>query len=171
MTAAEALTLRRALVVDDSADLAESMAAALKLCGFLARTACNGADALVCMATWLPEVVFVDLTMPDTSGIDVVQAARRAEWSRGMHMIAMTGWSSDAQRSNALAAGFDLFVEKPFDLDILRALLAPLEARQQPTSAEDVEVAQQPPQQQEDQHGAETSAAEFLRSPARRNTA
>jgi two-component system OmpR family response regulator len=129
MTTPSAVVIRRALVVDDSADLAESMAAALSLLGFEAQTAHNGPDALVCMASWRPEVVFLDLTMPDTGGIEVVQSARSSEWSRGMIIIAMTGWSAQSQRDSALAAGFDQFVEKPFDLAILRALLAPFEAR------------------------------------------
>ncbi len=119
---------RRVLVVDDSADLADSMAAALSLLGFEARTCNDGSDALRCMASWLPEIVLLDLTMPETGGIDVLQSARLEEWSRGMIMIAMTGWSSDAQRENALGAGFDLFVEKPFDMEMLRTMLSPFGA-------------------------------------------
>jgi len=116
---------RRVLVVDDSVDLADSLAAAIEMLGLSARTATDGATALASMASWLPEIVFLDLTMPEMSGMDVLQAARRADWSRGMIMVAMTGWSSDAQRDNALTAGFDVFVEKPFDLAALRTLLAP----------------------------------------------
>ncbi len=125
MTHHDSTSARRVLVVDDSPDLGESMAAALLLLGYEARTSLNGADALQCMATWRPGIVFLDLSMPDGSGIDVLQSARLEVWSHGMIMIAMTGWSSDAQREASLAAGFDVFVEKPFDLEMLRALLTP----------------------------------------------
>ncbi len=125
MTQSEPAARRRVLVVDDSADLAESMAASLELLAFEARCCGRGTEALRIMAEWLPEIVFLDLTLPGSSGIDVLQSARRTDWGRGIMMIAMTGWSADAQRDIALAAGFDVFVEKPFDLEVLRPLLAP----------------------------------------------
>ena len=108
------------------------MAAALELLGFDARAATDGPDALRCMASWLPEIIFLDLTMPECGGLDVLQAARAHEWSRGMVMIAMTGWDAEAQRSKSLAAGFDLFVEKPFDLVDLRALMTPYGVHETP---------------------------------------
>jgi DNA-binding response OmpR family regulator len=116
---------RRVLVVDDSDDLGASLAAALELLGFDARSFTDGRDALACMASWKPAIVFLDLTMPALSGIDVLHAAHACEWSAGMVMIAMTGWDASAQREQALVAGFDHFVEKPFDLDVLSALLTP----------------------------------------------
>lgn len=114
---------RRVLVVDDSDDLGASMAAALELLGFDARSSTDGRDALACMASWKPAIVFLDLTMPALSGVDVLRAAHACEWSAGMVMIAMTGWDASAQREQALAAGFDHFVEKPFDLDVLSTLV------------------------------------------------
>lgn len=125
MSPTETLVRRRVLVVDDSDDLGDSMAAALELLGFDARSSSDGPDALLCMEAWRPEIVFLDLTMPGCGGIEVLQAARASDWSQGMVMIAMTGWDAAAQRTKALEAGFDLFVEKPFDLVDLRSLLTP----------------------------------------------
>ncbi len=104
------------------------MAAALELLGFDARSSSDGRDALQCMASWLPEIVFLDLTMPEFGGVDVLHAARLRDWGQGMILIAMTGWDADAHRARALAAGFDVFVEKPFDLVTLRSLLSPNDA-------------------------------------------
>ncbi len=115
----------RVLVMDDSADLVDSLAAGLSVLGFETRTALTGDVALSSMASWLPHIAFLDLSMPNTGGINVLQAARQAEWGRSVVMIAMTGWSSDAERARALEAGFDVFVEKPFDLQALDALLKP----------------------------------------------
>lgn len=127
---------RRVLVVDDSDDLGASMAAALELLGFDARSFTDGQDALACMASWQPAVVFLDLTMPALSGVDVLHAAHACEWSAGMVMIAMTGWDASAQREQALAEGFDHFVEKPFDLDVLSTLM---------TSFADTTAGERPP--------------------------
>jgi len=125
MSPAATMVRRRVLVVDDSSDLGDSMAAALELLGFDARASSDGPDALVCMESWLPEIIFLDLTMPECGGIEVLHAARAHGWSQGMVMIAMTGWDAEAQRDKALEAGFDMFVEKPFDLVDLRLLMAP----------------------------------------------
>jgi len=125
MSPAAPMVRRRVLVVDDSDDLGDSMAAALELLGFDARSSSNGSDALVCMETWRPDIIFLDLTMPTWGGIEVLHAARAHDWSQGMIMIAMTGWDAVTQRGKALEAGFDLFVEKPFDLVDLRLLMAP----------------------------------------------
>jgi len=125
MSTAPTAGRRRVLVVDDSDDLGASMAAALDLLGFDARTATDGPGALACMEGWLPDIIFLDLTMPGFGGLDVLRTARAEHWSRGMVMIAMTGWDAAAQRTRALDAGFDMFVEKPFDLEDLRALMTP----------------------------------------------
>ncbi len=117
---------RRVLVVDDNSDLAESMSAVLELLGYEVRSATSGGDALTCMESWLPQVVFLDLTMPDMSGVEVVERARAASWCESIMLVAMTGWSAGVERDRALAAGFDLFVEKPVDMDTLQTLLAPL---------------------------------------------
>ncbi len=126
METTKAVPDRRVLVVDDNADLAESMAAVLQLLGYEVRSATNGHDALTCMASWLPQIVFLDLTMPDMSGVEVVKRARAATWGDSIMLVAMTGWTADAERERALAAGFDLFVEKPVGMETLQALLAPL---------------------------------------------
>lgn len=128
METTKAVSDRRVLVVDDNADLAESMAAVLELLGYEVRSATNGDDALTCMASWLPRVVFLDLTMPQMSGVEVVERARAASWCESIMLVAMTGWSADEERERALSAGFDVFVEKPVDLETLRTLLAPLNA-------------------------------------------
>jgi DNA-binding response OmpR family regulator len=125
MSAAATLVRRRVLVVDDSEDLGDSMAAALELLGFDACASHDGRDGLALMASWRPEIIFLDLTMPAGGGIEVLQEAKTHAWSQGMVMIAMTGWDAEAQRTRALAAGFDMFVEKPFDLVDLRLLMAP----------------------------------------------
>jgi len=125
MSGAATLVRRRVLVVDDSEDLGDSMAAALELLGFDACASHDGQDGLARMASWRPEIIFLDLTMPAGGGIEVLQQAKAHAWSHGMVMIAMTGWDAEAQRVRAMEAGFDVFVEKPFDLVDLRLLMAP----------------------------------------------
>jgi len=60
----------RVLVVDDSRDLADSLAASLSLLGCAVKTATDGESAVACLAAWRPSVAFIDLSMPGLSGFD-----------------------------------------------------------------------------------------------------
>ncbi len=115
---------RRVLVVDDNADVAETMASVITLLGAETRTAADGMAALACMEAWAPHLVFMDVGMPGLSGPEVVQQARQHAWGARITMIAVTGSSRAEDRALALDAGFDLYVVKPVELGTLRTLLA-----------------------------------------------
>jgi CheY-like chemotaxis protein len=119
----------RVLVVDDNADLVDSLSAVLGFLGEEVRTASSGEEALACMEEWVPEVVLMDVGMPGMSGYEAATRARARAWGRDAVLVAMTGWGRDEDRARALAAGFDRHVVKPLDLDALRTLLADLRAR------------------------------------------
>jgi CheY-like chemotaxis protein len=119
----------RVLVVDDSEDIATTMKMLLELKGHDVQTAPSGSQALQLVESFEPQLVLLDLSLPDMSGHDVVRAIRSAPRGKQVFIVAVTGWASVADRSNALAAGFDQFLAKPVDFDRLDDLFVELEAR------------------------------------------
>ena len=114
----------RVLVVDDSADLAESLAATVEMLGCEARSAVGGLNALRLLEQWQPNVAFIDLTMPQMSGAQLLDQVRGQPWGQAIIAIAMTGWHGDGGRERALEDGFNDFVQKPFDVQDICAVLS-----------------------------------------------
>jgi CheY-like chemotaxis protein len=105
-------------------DLAESLAASLEMLGCEVRSATDGPGALRLLDEWQPRIAFIDLTMPTMSGLQLLERMRHRVAGRTLTAIAMTGLSSTLERERALDEGFDVFVQKPFDMNDLRAVLS-----------------------------------------------
>jgi PAS domain S-box-containing protein len=122
---------RRVLVVDDNEDSAEIMAKLLTKFGYEVRTAYTGTTALESAANHLPEVILLDIGLPEINGYEVARRLRQIPQLDGVKIVAMTGYGRDADRQLAREAGFDLHLTKPVDFmkisDVLRSLLAPSE--------------------------------------------
>jgi two-component system, OmpR family, response regulator len=124
------------LVVDDSADTADSLAELLRLHGRNVRVAFDGTSALRSVAAEVPDVVFLDILMPP--GPDGCEVAERIRAHCAGHkkqplLIAVTGCGTEVDRLRSAGAGFDLHLVKPVDPAVLvgmterfrRGLLAP----------------------------------------------
>jgi two-component system, OmpR family, KDP operon response regulator KdpE len=111
----------KVLAVDDEAQILMALARALPQFGHEVIVARNARDGLAAAAAATPEVVLLDLRLPDLDGIEVVRRLR--SWS-GVPVILLSGDGSDRVRSAALDAGADDFVDKPFSMDVLRARIA-----------------------------------------------
>ena len=122
---------RRLLVVDDNRDAADSLAAMLRLSGHAVQVAYDGASAMALAETVRPDVMLLDLGMPQTSGYDVARWVRRQPWGAGVKLIALTGWGQDEDRRRTREAGFDLHLTKPVDPDQLVAMLDDDEAHRE----------------------------------------
>lgn len=121
---AAALPTRRLLVVDDSIDAAESLAAVLALYGQEVRTAYSAADALRVAREWPPEVGIFDIGMPAMNGYELCRQLRAETAGPQPLLIACTGWGQEADRERARAAGFDVHLVKPVDPAAVLAVLA-----------------------------------------------
>jgi len=110
-----AASARRILVADDNRDAAESLAALLELEGHQVTLAYDGADALAAYDRVRPQVCLLDIGMPYRSGNEVAAEIRAREDGGLPTLVAITGWGQDADRSEALAAGFDHHLTKPVD--------------------------------------------------------
>jgi signal transduction histidine kinase/CheY-like chemotaxis protein len=110
-----ATSARRILVADDNRDAAESLAALLELEGHQVTLAYDGADALLAYDRVRPQICLLDIGMPHRTGNEVAAAIRSREHGGLPTLVAITGWGQDADRSQALAAGFDHHLTKPVD--------------------------------------------------------
>jgi two-component system, OmpR family, response regulator len=128
----ERIVMRRAdgnpinvLVVDDEAVLAEMVSMALRYEGWNIATAGDGAAALESARTQRPDVVVLDVMLPDMSGLDVLRKLR--EESPQLPVLLLTAKDAVEDRIAGLTAGGDDYVTKPFSLEEvvlrLRALL------------------------------------------------
>jgi two-component system, sensor histidine kinase len=113
----------RILMADDNRDAADSLALLLQLQGFHVSVAYTGTEALRLAEKDHPDVVLLDIGMPDMSGYEVARSIRRAEWGRTMYMIAVTGWGQAEDKRKAMACGFDCHLTKPVDPDAIGKLL------------------------------------------------
>ena len=114
---------RRVLVVDDNRDSADTMVEVLKLLGQDARAAYDAREALGLAEKFLPQVVLLDLNMPDADGFSVLRRLRYLPGLENLYVAAMTGYAQKSDRENTLAAGFDAHLTKPVDVEQLREVL------------------------------------------------
>ena len=115
---------RRVLVVDDNLDSVHSMAMLLKNMGHQVQFAINGFAAIDIARSFRPEIVLLDIGLPDFDGNDI---ARQLKWEPGLEktrIIAITGRADDKIRQRALEAGCAEFFAKPIDPAVLETLLA-----------------------------------------------
>jgi CheY-like chemotaxis protein len=115
---------RRILVVDDNTDAASSLAMLLKISGNEALTANEGLEALEVAEAFRPDVVLLDIGMPQVDGLEVCRRIRAQPWGRDLLMIALTGWGQEEDRRRSKDVGFDYHLVKPVDYPTLTKLLA-----------------------------------------------
>jgi PAS domain S-box-containing protein len=116
----------RVLVVDDNRDAADTLSALLELLGHAAQVANDGGAALEAMQDFRPQVVFLDIGMPGMNGYQVAEAIRNDRRFDQPLLVALTGWGGEDDRARTRAAGFDLHLTKPVDLDRIEQMLADL---------------------------------------------
>ncbi len=114
---------KRILVVDDNADAAESLALLLELTGHITRIAADGATGVALAEEFRPEVILLDIGLPDINGYEVAQRIRQQAWGRKIVLIAATGWGQEKDKETAKNSGLDHHLTKPIDFQNLYSLL------------------------------------------------
>ncbi|MDQ7908195.1 response regulator transcription factor [Phytohabitans sp. ZYX-F-186] len=104
----------RLLVVDDEPTLRELLSATLRFAGFTVASAATGAEALEAAADQAPDLVLLDIMLPDMEGFDVVRRLR--ERGRPVPVLFLTARDAPEDKINGLTLGGDDYVTKPFDL-------------------------------------------------------
>jgi PAS domain S-box-containing protein len=115
---------RRILVVDDNTDAAETLARFLRIMGHEVRTAYDGELAVEGVATFRPEVIVMDIGMPNVDGYEAARRIRAHAVGKETFLVALTGWGADNARQQIHEAGFDHHLVKPVDPDILTRVIA-----------------------------------------------
>ncbi|GAC1597114.1 MAG: hypothetical protein NVS4B10_06600 [Myxococcales bacterium] len=115
---------KRVLLVEDNEDSREVIGVALENLGHRVSACGDGWAAIERALRERPDAMIVDLGLPGKNGLDVAREVRAA-LGPGVRLVAMTGYGQPDDRARALAAGFDVFLAKPAELDDLsRALQA-----------------------------------------------
>lgn len=110
---APASPARKVLVVDDNADAAETLVAALRASGHEADLAHDGPGALASAARQRFDLVLLDIGLPGMDGYEVCRLLRRLDRRSDTKIVALTGWGAAEHRQRAEAAGFDGHLTKP----------------------------------------------------------
>jgi PAS domain S-box-containing protein len=125
---------RRVLIVDDSADGAESLAMVLQLAGHQTWTAYDGLEAISTAERIRPDAVLLDIGMPVMNGYEACRRIREEPWGKDLLLVALTGWGQGEDRVRSREAGFDAHMVKPVDHNLLLELLASLPPTSDTTS-------------------------------------
>ena len=118
------VSARRILVVDDNEDIAKSMVELLALDGHETLRSQDGLDAVEKAASFRPDVILLDIGLPNLDGYEACRRIREQAWSQDMLIFAMTGWGQADDRRKSADAGFDSHCVKPVDHAVLMKLLA-----------------------------------------------
>ena len=122
-TVASSDTALKILVVDDSIDGAEMLAAALSAKGYKTHVAFDGPAALRIAAEFRPAIVFLDIGLPVMDGYELAARLRDLPELSGVRLFALTGYGQESDRQRTRNAGFDHHFTKPIDLDAIDVVL------------------------------------------------
>lgn len=114
------------LVVEDDSPIRNLIATTLKTHNYKYLLAQNGEEAIIQASTHDPDVVFLDLGLPDMDGVEIIKKIR--EWSN-MPIIVISARSEDEDKIEALDAGADDYLTKPFSVEELLARLRVMQRR------------------------------------------
>ena len=113
----------RVLVVEDQQDARDSLRMLLEMDDHRVETASSGREGVAAFDAFAPEVVLVDIGLPEMNGYEVARAIRSRASGNGVRLIALTGYGQPEDQRSSLEAGFDFHLTKPVAYDELRALL------------------------------------------------
>ncbi len=115
---------KRVLIVDDNQDAAEMLAELLEMLGYESRIALEALSALEIAPEFDPDIMLIDIGLPEVNGYELAQKMRAIPQFVSARLMALTGYGREADRQNAMNAGFDEHLVKPVDLERLKSILA-----------------------------------------------
>ena len=125
--------MSRVLVVDDEPQILRALAINLRARHYEVFTAATGASALATAGSHPPDIVILDLGLPDIDGIEVIRGLRG--WTSAP-IVVLSGRTDSADKVDALDAGADDYVTKPFGVDELLARMRAVSRRATPVDVQ-----------------------------------
>ncbi|HSS67223.1 MAG TPA: response regulator [Nocardioidaceae bacterium] len=122
----------RVLVVDDEPQILRALSINLRARSYEVHTAASGSDALATAASHPPDLVILDLGLPDLDGVEVIRGLRG--WTT-VPIIVLSGRSDSSDKVDALDAGADDYITKPFGVDELLARVRAVSRRSTPAES------------------------------------
>src|SRR3954464_15794373 len=114
---------KRVLVVDDNEDAASTLAELIGLIGAETEVAYDGTSAVEAVVRVQPDIVLLDISLPDFDGYEVARRIRALPGLTQPHLIALTRWSQEQDKELAQQAGFHEHWTKPVDPQRLQSLM------------------------------------------------
>jgi DNA-binding response OmpR family regulator len=106
--------VKRVLIVDDEANIVASLEFLMRQKGYDVRVAGNGVEALAAVADFNPDLMLLDVMMPQMSGYDVCQKVRAGPDGQRVKIVMVSAKGREVEVSKGLAVGADAYVTKPF---------------------------------------------------------
>jgi len=110
--------------VDDNLDAANALKMLVEEAGHLVWMAYTGPTALAAALDYRPDVMLLDIGLPELDGFEVAKRIRQEPLLRDIVLVAVTGYRQAADRQRVLEAGFDHYLVKPADFEKVRKILA-----------------------------------------------
>jgi signal transduction histidine kinase/ActR/RegA family two-component response regulator len=120
---------RRVLVVEDNEENRESLVTLLSVLGHEVDAAEDGRSGLEAASRFRPDVVLLDLGLPEIDGVEVGRRLRSDSNYDGVGLVALTGWGSAKDRQRTAEAGFDIHLTKPVDVNALEQAIVSVSER------------------------------------------
>lgn len=105
------------LIVDDNADLLTVLRLGFSKAGFVVRTSDNGVEAIKKARSFEPDLILLDLIMPEMDGFAVCESLKKNQATAEIPVVVLTGLSSQLSRFAGLESGADEYLTKPFNFN------------------------------------------------------
>lgn len=125
---------RRVLIVEDSDDTRETFQEFLEDVGHEVCGAATATEGLEKLESFLPDISFIDVGLPDLDGYELARRARTLAHGAKTVLVALTGYGGAEAKARSLEAGFDVHLTKPVNISDLSSLVDSANGRMRPTS-------------------------------------
>jgi CheY-like chemotaxis protein len=114
----------RVLVIEDNVDAAQTLQFLLRAMGFDVAVAFTGLAGVELALKWKPDIVISDIGLPGLTGFEVARQLRQNPGTAHAFLVAVSGYGTAADKEEAKQAGFNCYLVKPVDPEILGLLLS-----------------------------------------------
>ncbi|MDV2992856.1 MAG: Polar-differentiation response regulator DivK [Chroococcidiopsis sp. SAG 2025] len=111
------------LAVEDGADNLELIIQVLEIIGFPFITATDGRTAIAMTQQHQPDLILLDIVLPDISGLEVAQRLKQDSRTKDIPIVAVTAMVAEEEKGQYLSAGCIDFVAKPYDIEFLETVI------------------------------------------------